>query len=438
VTDTTVDRIVDAVAVAVGDSNCLVALGGGADSAVLLWAAVEAVGTHRVRGVFVLHGLEGSTMLSEAAAALALRLGVDCEIVESIVADGGNLEARARTARYQAIEDVIAADEIALTGHTSDDQAETVLMRLLSGSGSGAMAGIPRSRGVWRRPLLDASRSELREIAEDLDLPFADDPANEDRRFLRSWIRHDVLPHLEDNLGDKVKSAITRSGSLLGNDDAVLEAVAARIPVVPAVGGVAISTGALVSAPTPIAARVVRRAIRAVRDDSSGSAVDIEAVLSVARGGEAVSLTGALQATHEPPFVTIHTALAPDPPGGFPIAVGDTFMWSGSRYSITPTALARRYVPGGGFTSLARDCFDGNVAVRGLEAGDRIEIEVGSTPAKEVLRHAGVAARVRPHALVVTVDGRIAALVGVRVASWARPDDGETVVVIERQVATWT
>jgi len=300
------------------------------------------------------------------------------------------------------------------------------------------MAGIPRSRGVWRRPLLDISRSELRGLAKDLDLPFADDPANEDRRFLRSWIRHDVLPLLEEELGDNVKSAITRSGSLLSQDDAVLEAEAVKIPIVPAIGGVAIPTGALMSAPSPIATRVVRRAIRSVRDDSPGSAADIEAVLIVARGGDSVSLTGVLQATHEAPFVTIHTAFAPVPPEGFPIAVGETFLWSGWQYSIKTTSVEQRFVPGGRFTSLARETFAGDIAVRGLEAGDRIEIEVGSTPAKEILRNAGIAPRVRPHALVVTVGGRIAALVGVRVASWARPGRGEAVVIIERQVATWT
>ncbi|RLE14143.1 MAG: hypothetical protein DRJ28_06210, partial [Actinobacteria bacterium] len=125
------DLIVEAVASAVGDSNCLVALGGGADSAVLLWATTEALGAERVHGVFVFHGFEGSNMLRSGATAVAEKIGVAFGVVERIIPDGGNLEARARRARYEAIEAVMADDAIGLTGHTADDQAETVLMRLL-------------------------------------------------------------------------------------------------------------------------------------------------------------------------------------------------------------------------------------------------------------------------------------------------------------------
>ncbi|MFV1970504.1 MAG: tRNA lysidine(34) synthetase TilS [Acidimicrobiia bacterium] len=431
-----IDHVVEAVASAVGDGNCLVALGGGADSAVLLWAATEAVGADRVQGVFVFHGLEGSMMLQDAAIAVADKVGVTCEIVERIVAEGGNLEARARTARYGAIEGVMVGGVIALTGHTADDQAETVLMRLLRGSGAGAIAGIPYRRGVWRRPLLEFSRAELRSRASDLGLPFADDPANEDQRFLRSRIRHGVMPVIETHLGPDVKSALRRSAALLAQDDALLDAEADRIPVAPTTGGVAIPIGALIAAPDPVASRAIRRAIRGLRDGSPGTMSDVDAVASVARGGGSVSISGALQVTREPPFVTLHAPANLEPSDGFAVTIGDTFAWSGSQYSVSRADVPPPVIAGGRFTVLNADAVMGRMFVRGLQAGDRVDIEVGSTPAKELLRAAGVPPRVRPNSLVVTVDARIAALAGVRVASWAKPGRDRAAVIIEREVGT--
>jgi len=431
------DLIVEAVASAVGDSNCLVALGGGADSAVLLWATTEALGAERVHGVFVFHGFEGSNMLRSGATAVAEKIGVAFGVVERIIPDGGNLEARARRARYEAIEAVMADDAIGLTGHTADDQAETVLMRLLRGSGGSALAGIPYRRGVWRRPLLEFSRAELRERAVDLGLPFADDPANEDRRFMRSRIRHGVMPFIETECGPDVRSAIRRSASLIAQDDAVLEAEANRIPVLPIDGGVAIATGALVSASRPVASRVVRRAIHGLLEVSRGAMSDVDAVLAVAEGGESISISGALQVTHEPPFVTLHRVGHAELPEEFRIRVGETFAWSGYRYSVSRAEAPPPSIRGGRFTILAADAVEGRMFVRGFQPGDRIDVEVGSTPAKEVLRTAGIPPRMRPHSLTVTVGAKIAALAGVRVASWAKPGRGEAVVIIEREVGTW-
>ncbi len=432
------DLIVEAVGRAVGDSDCVVALGGGADSAVLLWASAEALGAGHVRAVFVFHGLEGSKMLHKAANEVADVVGVTCEVVERIIPDGGNLEARARAARYEAIEATVVVGAVALTGHTADDQAETVLMRLLRGSGAGAIGGIPYRRGVWRRPLLGFSRAELRERAVELSLPFGDDPANEDRRFMRSRIRHSVMPVIEAECGPDVQSAITRSGSLIAQDDAVLDAEADRIPIVSVEGGVAIPTGALVSAPRPVASRAVRRAIRCLLDGSGGAMSDVDAVLAVARGRGSISISGSIQVAHEPPFVTLYRIVAAEPPVGFTITVGETFVWSGFQYSVSRTDVPPPLIRGGRFTVLNADAVMGHMSVRGFRSGDRIDIEVGSTPAKELLRTAGIPPRVRRHSLIVAVGAKIAALTGVRVASWAKPVRGEAAVIIEREVGTWT
>lgn len=432
------DSILAAVAAAVSDNDCLVALGGGADSAVLLWAAVEALGSDRVKAVFVYHGLEGSDALRTSAVAVSGHCGVQCDVIERLIDDGGNLEARARSARYEAIEAMIRDGTVALTGHTSDDQAETVLMRLVRGSGTGAISGIPCRRGIWRRPLLGSSRASLRKMAEDLGLPFTDDPANTDPRFMRTRIRHDVMPVLEASCGPDTKALINKSSQLLAADDNVLEAEADTVPILPTVGGVSIPTGPLIALPAPIASRVVRRALRMLLEGHPGSASDIDAVLSVARGGGATTISDALQVAGETPFVSIYTSVDPVVPDPIEIAVGETFSWSGQSYSTTMASTPPPSITGGRFTILRGNAVGTELSLRGFESGDRIDIGTGSTPVKEVLRVAGVPARVRMHSAVVTVGSRVAAVVGVRVSSWARAERGEAAIIIEREVGTWT
>ena len=134
---------------AVGARRSVVALGGGADSAMLLYAAVNSGTGAAVRAVFVHHALASSGLLKQSATELASHIGVALTVVNAPVDDGPDLEARARIARYAAIESTTAGDEVILTGHTADDQAETVMMRLMRGSGAGGLAGIPEVRDVW-------------------------------------------------------------------------------------------------------------------------------------------------------------------------------------------------------------------------------------------------------------------------------------------------
>ena len=430
------DQIIDAVAEAVPDSDCFVALGGGADSAVLLWAATEALGRERVQAVFVHHGLEGSDILFQSALSVAGAVGVQCEVIKRPVHDGGNLEARARTARYDAIEGLIPQDTIALTGHTADDQAETVLMRILRGSGTGAASGIPHRRGIWRRPLLGFSRKALRRTAEDLNLPFADDPANNDPRFVRTRIRHVVLPMIEEQFGPDTKDQILRSSLLFAADDDLLELEARKVQVLPVAGGASIPLGPLRSLPGPIASRVVRRALRIALDGHPGSAGDVDAVLLVANGGPTATISGSHQVVSEPPFLTIAQQQLPVISEGFDVRVGESFTWYGSDYTTRRAETAPTLIGGGRFTVLSARTVGGEFHVRGFWPGDRIDMGYGSTPVKELLRSAGVPVRVRTHSLIVTVGGKIAALVGVRVAPWARSDN-RAAVIIEREEGMW-
>ncbi len=427
--------LASAVASAVGTRRFVVALGGGADSAVLLHAAAS-VAPRQVRAVFVNQGLTGSDLLERAAEGISKVCGVELSVLAGPVDDGANLEARARAARYRAIEVDLDDDELALTGHSANDQAETVLMRLLRGSGSGGLSGIPAERGPWRRPFLAFTREELRAVASELALPFADDPANTDERFLRSRIRMHLIPLLEESYAPGVVENLGRSGELLAADDAVIEAIAAEIVILDDPGGVAIPLAPLLAADAPIASRVVRAALRRFGDDYPGSMDDVNAVLEVAGTGRSAHVSGSVLVESEPPFLVLGTGPCTQPPAPIDIEDIEAFTWGEDRYRVSRSRYPTPVATAGRFSVVSTGSVEGPMVVRGVLPGDRIDFGNGTTPVTEVLREAGVPAHRRPCWLLVTVGGIIAAVHGVRNASWATPHNGDTIVVIEREVHT--
>jgi hypothetical protein len=139
----------------------------------------------------------------------------------------------------------------------------------------------------------------------------------------------------------------------------------------------------------------------------------------------------------EPPYVTVAQQEPSAALSGFDVRVGETFTWHGLDYATRLDHAPPPSIAGGRFTKLGAQAIGGEFHVRGFQAGDRIDMGSGATPVKELLRLAGVPARVRPYSLIVTVDGKIAALVGVRVASWARTTGGDGAIIIEREGNTW-
>ena len=428
----------DLVDMAVGDGACVVALGGGADSAVLLAAAVDARGQRNVRAVFVHHGLEGSEMLLESVTLVSARFGVDLSVVEAVVDDGSDLEARARDSRYEAITANLVGSEVCCTGHTSDDQAETVLMRLLRGSGATGLAGIPAVRGPFRRPFLDLSRAELREVAKAEDLSFADDPANVDDRFLRSKIRSELIPTIEAGYGAGFTSNLIRTSLLAAADDAALNSVASEIPIRVNRWEVGLPVGALVTASDAVSSRVVRRGLEEFHRPYRGGFEDVGSIMATAIDGVSRTISDNVECVRENAEVVLFqkdrvAAMAQEASRGIPVSAGSTFDWMDEHFSVYESesraisATTRRR------TGIRALVTEEKMVVRGVADGDRLAIIGGTTPVVELLRNAGVPARRRPFWMVVTIDGKIAALHGIRVAPWARPIGGKSAVIIERE-----
>ncbi len=185
------------------DEHLLVACSGGPDSMALLnvLASLRAELRLELSALGVDHGLRSEALAElSLAEALARRLGVPFELVRLAVPAGGNLMARAREARYQALEAArarVGATLIA-TGHTADDRAETVLLRLLSFGGLRGLAVLPARDGARARPLVRATRADVVRHLEQNRLAAAADPSNLDTRFARVRVRTELLPRLAE------------------------------------------------------------------------------------------------------------------------------------------------------------------------------------------------------------------------------------------------
>lgn len=254
----------------------VVACSGGPDSLALLVCAVEA-GLQPV-AVHVDHGLRvDSPADAEVVRDIAARLGAGFVLAEVRVERGGNVEARARAARYEALERArseLAATAI-LVAHTADDQAETVLLNLLRGAGSAGLSGMPARRGMIVRPFLGERRDDVRNVCTDRGLVPVLDPSNDDLAHRRNWIRHDVLPALSEGARRDLVPVLNRQAALLRAEsdlmdelaDALLEAAGAGTP----------STRVLSEAHPVVARRAVRRWLGA----PPPSLAEVERVLAV-------------------------------------------------------------------------------------------------------------------------------------------------------------
>ena len=238
---------------------------GGADSLALLVLATAA--GCRVTAVHVDHGLRpGSAAEAEVVASAAARYGSDFNSVRVMVADGPNLEARARAARLE----VLGPD--AATGHTADDQAETVLANLLRGAG---VDGLAAMRAGPRHPLLALRRSETVALCRHQKLEPVDDPSNRDPRFLRNRIRAELLPLCSELAGRDIVPVLARQAGLLAGDAELLGVVAGLVDPADA--------KAVAASPDAVARRAIRSWLTGGgRYPPSLDAV--ERVLEVARG----------------------------------------------------------------------------------------------------------------------------------------------------------
>lgn len=255
----------------------VVACSGGPDSVALL-ALVAATG-RTPTAVYVDHGLRPGTA-DEAGfvAEVACRLGQRARTVAIRVRPGPNLEARARDARYAALDAVrreIAATEV-LVGHTADDQAETVLLNLMRGSAASGLGAMAVRRATVVRPLLGLRRADCEAVCVAVGVDPIRDPMNADQSFRRVAVRARVLPLLDEIAGRDLVPVLVRQADVLRSESDYLDALArAAWPAEDGSG----RADVLARLPLPLARRAVRQWI----GSPPPSFADVERVLAIAR-----------------------------------------------------------------------------------------------------------------------------------------------------------
>src|SRR5256885_11044905 len=197
--------------------TAIVAVSGGTDSVALL-DLLQAVAAERGLALVVAHAdhgiQEASGDVGKWVGGLAARYGLPFELGELNLGPNAT-ETVARRARYAWLADVQRrrAARYLVTAHHRDDQVETILLRLLRGSGPAGLAGMPaRARGGLVRPLLAFTHHDLVEHVAARGLPVHHDPANRDPRHLRSWVRTVLLPLVSARLGAGARDDLARAG----------------------------------------------------------------------------------------------------------------------------------------------------------------------------------------------------------------------------------
>ncbi|MEJ2539330.1 MAG: tRNA lysidine(34) synthetase TilS [Gemmatimonadota bacterium] len=348
-------------------------------------------------------------------------------------------EDEARRARYAFLERVrrrFGATAI-LTAHHADDQAETVLFRMIRGTGIRGLQGIPRSRGVVHRPLLHRTRDELRAYAERHRVPFRTDPSNRDSRFVRNRIRHDLLPAMEVAVGADVRRGLRRlahNARRAEAERAALEAVAFR-SLVRTSGADRLEWPAepVTDWPGPLRRRLLRSAAHrlGVILSEGSTRVGVQALTRLGPG-QGVDLTGGLRL--ERAFSSwILQGVAPDvwdevrihgrTPRTGALQLGRRrfhFVWR-------PDGVGERSPPG----SVLEVPADTPLSLRGWQAGDRIRFSYGSKSVSKLLAEHGVPAVDRPSTpVVVGPDGVVLWVPDTAVAGLIPPGTGSESCVL--------
>jgi tRNA(Ile)-lysidine synthase len=210
-----------------------VAFSGGLDSTVLLHLLADHARNHAtppLHAIHIHHGLQSAAdSWPTHCKAVCERLGVELTIVHVQVAPGASLEQAARDARYAAFGRILGAGEVLFTGQHREDQAETLLFRLLRGTGLRGLAAMPAQRrlgqGSLARPLLTCSRQQLHDYAQARGLIWIEDPSNRDTAFARNFLRNDVFPLLQQRW-PQASQNLARCAEHLGEAQGLLDELA--------------------------------------------------------------------------------------------------------------------------------------------------------------------------------------------------------------------
>ena len=419
----------------------VLAISGGVDSLALLDVLARLLPPERLTVAHLDHGLrptsaEEADVVMEAAAAYGLR-GVAGRVDVAALARGVGVEAVARAARYDFLATVarqVGAPAV-VAAHNADDQAETVLMHLLRGSGASGLRGmgpaapLPGHGDLWLlRPLLGVGRAELESYCRSAGLRPIHDASNVDTTFLRNRLRHELLPALE-TYNPQIRARLREMAAVIAAEDDLLTALEATswetVCHTARAGSVVLSRTAWLAEPVALRRRLLRRAVVACapsQRDVGFQAIDAaRLVAETGRTGSRATLPGGLElrvgydrleiaaagvaaADDWPQLLAPETALPV--PGSVALANG----WRLTAAECAPPDLAALTSHADPWTAYVALASDATLIVRGRRSGERIRPLGlgGERKLKDVMIDRKIPAAARPRwSLVATVDHAI-------------------------------
>jgi tRNA(Ile)-lysidine synthase len=404
----------------------LVLLSGGGDSVCLLHVAAE-LGA-QVSALHVNYRLrEGADQDELLCRELCDRLGVPLAVEQPTLPRGGNLQERARDARYALAERHAEGDYAA--AHTATDQAETVLYRLVTSPGRRALLGMEPRRGRLVRPLLGATREEARDYCRARGLPWREDPSNADRRFARARIRHELLEALR-SVAPAAERTIAETALLLRDEAEVLDRDVARA-LEALGGGPAVPLSELRKQPAALA-RLLLRALaeRASGGSRSLSRAEADAIMALGEAGgtRSLDLGDGVRAVCEYGTLrfTRSADAAPPEPVELPVP---------GRARFGDWELVAGHGPGGE-VAVSAEALGPAVVVRSWRDGDRMRpVGLGGTKTLQDLFTDRKVPRALRHTLpVVEAGGEIVWVAGVALDERFAAGEGERVSLSARSL----
>lgn len=438
------------------DDRVAIALSGGSDSVALTWLLHDMATTSdwTVAGlVHVHHGLRGAESDADEAfcRTLAARLALPIDVTRIDIlsrsrAARASVEVAAREARYEVFPEAarrLGATCVA-TGHTMDDQAETVLLRLLRGATARGISAIRARRDRYVRPLLDFRRQELRADLIRRGEGFREDASNADIRIVRNRLRHQLMPVVQELAPGAVR-ALARLAELSTEDEAFLTSSARAHATLLGLlrndaDGVQLDRGRLNALPGALARRVVRDAIEAA--DAPVTSRHIEDVLRLTRGRRLhghLDLTGLAVEIDNGSLILRRRATGITPVPGFeyaltvPGAVEISETCGRVEASYREVVGADRGLCGAAVAILQASALHLPLVVRNRRPGDRLRPlgAPGSRKLQDVLVDRKVARESRDTVpIVADASGTIVWVAGVTVADHCRVTAPEAGVVI--------
>ncbi len=299
-----VRRAIEAGGLIPDGATVLAAVSGGVDSIVLLDVLARLAPTHRWRVVVghVDHRLRGAISSEDArfVATEAARRGLAGEVgaldvKERARREKGGLAAVARAARYEWLARVARREEasVVVTGHTANDQAETLLLRLLRGTGARGLGGIPPRRRLARgievvRPMLGLTREDVLAHAKRFKLSWREDVSNANPARMRNRVRLELIPLLRGFQPDVVRvlaRAATQSAEAARVVGRAARHAFLRVAIARDPGRVSLSRAAWLALPPELGALVMRLALAHARGDAGTKTAQVEAACAAGRKG---------------------------------------------------------------------------------------------------------------------------------------------------------